>query len=47
MSAQFWVLNTAGKVAWHAGRGLYRAGLALCGLSGWLDARADQYPGEP
>lgn len=33
--------NTAGRAAMTAGVALHHAGLALCGLAGHLDARAD------
>lgn len=33
--------NAAGAACGTVGRALHRAGLALCGLSGYLDARAD------
>lgn len=36
------LLDRAGWLAGVTGRALYRAGLALCGLAGDLDARADQ-----
>lgn len=37
--ARLW--NLAGALAMRAGQALHDAGLALCGLAGDLDARAD------
>ena len=39
MSARAW--NLAGAAAFRLGSALTRLGLALCGLAGALDARAD------
>lgn len=36
-----WLWNLAGRWAFRLGEVLHAAGLALCGLAGDLDARAD------
>jgi hypothetical protein len=43
VNARFRLLDFAGSLVWWTGRGLYRAGLALFGWSGVLDALADSY----
>ena len=40
---RFWVLDRAGRATWWTGCALRGAGLALCGLAGYLDACADAY----
>lgn len=39
MLAELW--NLIARSSWIAGTWLRRAGLELCGLSGWFDAKAD------
>jgi hypothetical protein len=40
---QFRAWDTAGWCAWHIGSALHDLGLWLCGVAGYLDARADEH----
>lgn len=37
-----WLWNVAGRWTFRLGEHLYAIGLSLCGLAGYLGARADQ-----